>query len=143
MAGGRIDFYILNTPTSRSAQWLACKVTEKAWKSGLPVALCVDEQDTARAMDDLLWTYSQSSFLPHSLAATNTDDPVRIHAGLPEQPLTPETIMVCMLREPVPESHLDFRIADIIGDSEQQRAEARRRFKYYRERGCSPSTHKI
>lgn len=140
---GRIDFYLLNSPTGAGQRALACKVIEKAFTSGLPVALCVEDDEQAASLDDLLWTWSQGSFVPHGLARNGGDEPVQIHVQAPPLPLPHNVMVVSLLRNALDEPYLHHRIADIIGDDDTSRAEARQRFKYYRDRGIEPNTHKI
>ncbi|MFT5111236.1 MAG: DNA polymerase-3 subunit chi [Parasphingorhabdus sp.] len=140
---GKVDFYLLASPVANGSARLACRVIEKAWSSGHSIALCVNDADQAMAMDDLLWTYSQSTFIPHSLVHLNTQDPVLIFTDLPDLSQAKETIVVSMRTEVLPPSFLSHRIADIIGDSDVERSAARQRYKHYRDHGIEPGTHKI
>ena len=58
-------FYILNKNTLYERYLFACRLTEKAYKQGLRVALFSDSQEVSRHIDDLLWTFRPDSFLPH------------------------------------------------------------------------------
>ena len=141
----QVDFYILNVDYASDAGKFPCRLTEKAYRSGLKVFIHTpSELETAR-LDDLLWTYKEESFLPHSKI---TDDPV--HG------LTPPIILACEidassasdilinLSQQTPQKPDNFkRIAEIIYDTESDKTAARQRFRYYKDIGCNVKTHDI
>ena len=96
----RIDFYVLEPGSSSGRLKLACRGVEKAYTSGHSGYLRARDDAEARTLDDLLWTFSQSSFVPHSCGYDDkTDAPVRIShlAPSPEQ----AEIVVSVADEPV------------------------------------------
>src|SRR5262249_45719843 len=67
----KISFYVLPDETEgrNPRLHLACRITEKAMKTGiegskLTYVLCADEGMLSE-FDDLLWTFSQGSFVAH------------------------------------------------------------------------------
>lgn len=142
MSTDGIDFYLLETGSDAAVDRLACRVVEKAYTAGHRIGLLARGDAHAEALDDLLWTYSQGSFVPHARGAPGVDAPVVIHPGQPPSE-TAWDVLVTLLDEPLGEAFHRLRIADIIGAGEEQRQLARRRFRYYREHGMEPRTHRI
>jgi DNA polymerase-3 subunit chi len=79
-----ILFYHLETqPLERVIPVLLEKTLERGWKAVVEAG----SQERAEALDTVLWTYRDDSFLPHALAGADTDalQPLLITTG-PENP---------------------------------------------------------
>ncbi len=140
--GSAVDFYLLEKSSEPAVLRLACKVAEKAWRSDYKVFLLARDERQVQFLDDLLWTYSQASFVPHAQAQEDTDAPVVIGSTLPEDAGN-RTALVTLRAQPVEQPFLRLRIADIIGAGDSEKAEARQRFRYYRNLGIEPGMHKL
>jgi DNA polymerase-3 subunit chi len=142
----RIDFYILDRPSTDARLTLACRLAEKAVQQDHEVLInTATDVDSAR-LDELLWTFSQGSFLPHRLltdpAGQDEGEPVRIGCGL-----TPEEgrwDLLINLAPEVPEFFARFhRVAELVSADAENKAAARERFRYYRDRGYDLRTHHV
>ena len=61
----RIDFYVLKEDSLVARQTFACKLVQKAHLLNHQIYIhCANEAD-AVSMDKLLWSFSDTSFLPH------------------------------------------------------------------------------
>lgn len=108
--------------------------------------MLVNDEAEARELDTLLWVFSQSSFVPHARYGDEGSEqrakvPVWIGPALPD-PL-PDEVLVTMAEKEMPASLRFSRIADLVGDSTEDRAAGRLRFKYYRNQGIQPGTHSV
>ncbi len=65
MAAPRIDFYVLPDHQDQSRALLACRLADKAYGLGHTVYILTASEAQAAALDDLLWTFRQDSFIPH------------------------------------------------------------------------------
>ena len=139
---GGVDFYLLEMPSDHGVMKLACKVVEKAWETGCRVALVTRDEDQNEQLDDLLWTFSQESFIPHALQRDDADAPVVLSVSPPDQQ-DDFGVIVTLHPTPLTQSFHHLRIADIIGASEAEKREARLRYRYYRQCGIEPGTHRI
>ena len=74
----QVDFYILETAAAHEQLRTACRLAEKAWHKGHRVFIHTDSKETARSLDDMLWTYRQDSFVPHALFSGQTELLVRL-----------------------------------------------------------------
>lgn len=141
----RIDFH---SNVSDKLEY-ACRLTRKIWSAtevGQPVRQIVIVGETAdlRKLDELLWTFSSTDFLPHcyiedeaaaetpivltdnfaspSLYAISHAD-VMIHLGM----RMPQDVPALVGRFP--------RIVEVVPVNETERLAGRERFKAYRELG--------
>ena len=142
----RIDFYILDRPTTEARLNLACRLAEKAVHQTLEVLINTQSQADSTRLNDLLWTFSQGSFLPHRLLSNNSDsgdsEPVLIGSG--REPVAGGWDLLINLALEVPEFFSRFsRVAELVGAEERDKAAGRERFRYYRDRGYELRTHQI
>lgn len=79
----RIDFYILAASEQHEADVFACKLAEKAYKKNHKILLVAKDQAHAAQIDQLLWSFRESSFVPHQQtpdAATSNQDATPIES---------------------------------------------------------------
>lgn len=137
----QIDFYILN---DAAGDRFVCKLATKAWRQNHRIYIHTGSELQAAAIDDLLWTFRDISFVPHAQVAQVANNPqpeTPILVGCGEPPHGFDQILI-NLAQPVPEFFPRFqRVLEVVdGDKRQQ---ARARYRYYQERGYTPSTHEI
>ena len=61
------DFYILENRSPNGRFRLACRIVEKAYLKNNNIYLLTKNVEDSDILNDLLWTFSQSSFVPHQL----------------------------------------------------------------------------
>ena len=61
----RIDFYLLPVAEPHGKLSFACRLAEKAFREGCQVHVHASDADEAAAMDALLWSFRDTSFVPH------------------------------------------------------------------------------
>ena len=139
----RVDFYLLGKDSDRR-EVFACRLAEKADRLGHRVYLLAPNQPAATELDELLWTFSQGSFVPHVLLSsdtTATDHPVLV--GYAEPPDGINDVLITLAGE-VPHWFTRFaRVAELVGTDDPEKARARDRFRFYREHGATPETHPL
>jgi DNA polymerase-3 subunit chi len=140
----RVDFYILKDASPKQGWHFACRLTEKAYLRALRVAVLAEDDDAARGLDDLLWTFNDRAFVPH----------VR-HRDEPADPSTPVYVtcapdggpgadLLVNLSNRLPSDPRRFaRIAEIIDADDGRKRQGRERFKSYRELGMPLETHQL
>ena len=139
----KIDFYLLGAGHNSHALF-ACRLAEKAWRLGNRVYLLAPDKPAAHELDDLLWTFSQGSFVPHALYKQDTDtDSHPVLVGHAEPPAVLNDVLIS-LRADVPAWFSRFtRAVEMVGAGEDDKARARDRFRFYRERGYPLETHNL
>ena len=64
------QIYFVETP-SEGQRRLLCQWVERFYEEGKRVQVVVDSTMAAQHLDQMLWTFSQESFVPHSIFAFN------------------------------------------------------------------------
>ena len=142
----RVDFYVLQAGSERHREVFACLLAEKAFGRGMGIYLHTGGPAATARMDDLLWTFRDGSFLPHLPVTEADSDPgqlTRIHLGHGDDP-GPEEGLLINMAEDVPMFFSRFeRVAEIVGQSDVEKAKGRERFRFYRDRGYELKTHNL
>jgi DNA polymerase-3 subunit chi len=136
----QIDFYTHVEDKLKTA----CQLSAKAFGLGLRVTVSCPDPEVAHRFDRLLWTTPQTGFVPHCA---------------PDDPLAPETPVIVDCREDDnllhdevlinlrPEQPSFFgrfqRLVEIVSRDDGDRAAARERFRFYRDRGYEIRTHDL
>jgi DNA polymerase III subunit chi len=140
----RVDFYVLKSATPRQRWIFACRLAEKAYLSDLKVVILHSDVSDARAMDDLLWTFNERSFVPHDLCVDEKFDAATpVHIGLDGSKL-PAVDLLVNLTDRLPEGLQRYaRVAEIIDADAERRRLGRERFKSYRDLKLALDTHQL
>jgi len=141
----RVDFYLTPAHQHKQALITACRLVEKASAKGHHVFIHTDDETQAKQLDDLLWTFRQGSFIPHAIieAGAKPSPHDRVVIGHDHDPEFDHDVMI-NLASTIPDFFSRFeRVAEIVSANEDQRNEARERFKFYRDRGYELNTHEL
>jgi DNA polymerase III subunit chi len=141
----RVDFYVLKGAAAKQRRAFACRLTEKAYLRDLSIVIANDTLDDARSLDELLWTFSERSFVPHEVCPDehSIDPATRVHLLALPVPM-PGADLLVNLTDRLPEGWERFaRIAEIIDGDEERRRLGRERFKAYRELKVVLETHQL
>jgi len=140
----RVDFYVLERADERSRYTLACKLAEKAYRLENSVYIHTSSRADAERLDELLWTFRDGSFVPHSLSggdAAVEASPVVIGSDSDDIPSRDLLINLC---DEIPAFAESFpRVAELVTSDENCRLLSRKRFAEYRDKGHSIQTHKL
>ncbi len=140
----RVDFYIFDEAAATGRLKLACKLAEKAYLAAQSVLIWHSQPEELKALDELLWTFRDGSFVPHdwlTAEAPDTEAPIVLSTtAIPSRTFD----VIINLSEDLPEG-LDRsrRVIEIIDGDETRRSASRSRFKAYRDRGVAPTSHNI
>jgi DNA polymerase-3 subunit chi len=139
----RIDFYLLDDPAPNGVALLACRLTEKAFLLGHSIYIQAASEEQAQALDNLLWTFKQGSFLPHARHSGSDGNAAPILIGHGVEPQTDAQVLINLSAE-IPAFYPRFeRVAELVGPGEAVRQQARQRFRAYRDGGCELNTHNL
>jgi len=139
----RVDFYVIAEAAGTARLKVACRLAEKAYLASQRALIWHTDRAELEALDELLWTFADGSFVPHEWLTSNaaSEAPVLLSAGAP--PAEGFDFVVNLAADPPPFLHLTRRIAEIIDGDEARRRAGRARFKAYRELGIEPATHTL
>ncbi|MDI1279570.1 DNA polymerase III subunit chi [Methylobacter sp.] len=155
-----VSFYILPSESLEERYLFACKLIEKAYRSGSFCYVLTDSAEQSRTIDDLLWTFRAGSFIPHQIYTGEPPDIARdgvYVAGSPgASAATEKVILIGSLDAPERWQKVLFnlssrypdvgpqteRILEILDNSETTKEAGRNRYRRYQQSGMPVTTHK-
>jgi DNA polymerase-3 subunit chi len=144
----RIDFYIIENGSESATENFICRLMEKAWSQNNAVYVHTMNEQHAAKYDELLWTFNESSFIPHQLMKNEIIDEISknvlIGHQAEEEILSTHHDVLINLNHDTPSFFSQFeRVAEIITTDETSRSKGRERYQFYRDRGYALETHKL
>jgi len=145
MAQAQVDFYLLSEGDARAVYRTACRLAEKAYEQGHRVVVRTADTASTAQVDELLWTFSDRSFVPHCVwpgePALVDASPVLI--ANTASPPTHRGVLI-NLTAAVPDDGPAFeRVLEIVAADDESKRLARTRWRTYRDAGLEPKTHNL
>ncbi|MCX8048388.1 MAG: DNA polymerase III subunit chi [Methylohalobius sp.] len=140
----RVDFYLLQDQDPKARRAFACRLAEKAYKLDHKVFIRVEDETDAQILDELLWTFRQGSFVPHTLADNLPHDPLAaVVIGFRDTPEPCPTVLI-NLSSQVPADWQRFqRIAEIVTQDQATRTAGRSKYRSYQDLGVHLHLHRL
>ncbi|HTD73792.1 MAG TPA: DNA polymerase III subunit chi [Steroidobacteraceae bacterium] len=141
----RVDFYVLKSAAAKQRLAFACRLTEKAYLKDLKIVIVSDTLADAQALDELLWTFNERSFIPHKvcLDERSVDPATPVHLTLEPIAVASADLLVNLTQRLPTQLERFTRIAEVIDADEERRRMGRERFKSYRDLKLALETHQI
>ena len=133
----QIDFYT-NVADKLTT---ACRIAAKAFTQKRRVLVLCPDADTARNVDRMLWTAPATAFVPHCAPrdALAPVTPVIIdHEG--GEPPHDQVLLNLTPGRPAHFARFE-RLVEIVSVDDEDKRQARERYKFYRDRGYAIRTH--
>lgn len=138
----RVDFYVLSADAPDARLRYACRLAERAVEQGCQVYI---QTPDVQRLDDMLWTFSDGSFLPHEVyrgeAAAHAR--VMVMVGSEDGPQSHRALLINLMDAMPSDVNAYDRIAEIVDVDPERKRAARERFKQYREQGCAMESHNL
>ena len=135
----RVDFY--TEATDKTA--VACRLAAKAMQQALRVLIVAPEANLLKRVDQMLWTTPPTGFVPHCYVhdAVAAQTPVLLAASADS---APHDQVLINLGDEVQNAFTRFdRLLEIVSHGEDDKARARERYRFYKDRGNTIQTHKL
>lgn len=139
----QVNFYTLSQDNPDARLLFVCRLTEKARELGKSVFIHAGSPAEARQLDDLLWQFRPTSFIPHALVKDTLTAECAVHlSDLPPPAAFGDALInlsnnVCSTIEQF--SH----ISEIVAADSASIAAGRERYRAYREAGATLETFKL
>ena len=135
-----MTFCILEAQAPQAAERLACLCAEQCLQAGVPLCIHTADADQAARLDQLLWTFKDTSFIPHGYAGDpQGDEPgVPVTIAQPGRALPAGGGILFNLAGLEPALHEGYaRVIEVVPGAPGERAAARSRYRRYRDLGCA------
>ena len=123
---------------------LACKLAEKAWRLKNTVYIHAKNRSDAEALDTLLWTFRDGSFVPHGLAGRDDgteNSPIMV--GSDDRGIGTRDLLINLCDDIPPFMEGFARVAELVTSDETCRQASRKRYAAYRDQGHELNTHNL
>ena len=135
----RIDFYV----EARDRIEVACRLAAKAVQARTRMLVYAPDESMVTRIDRQLWTQSPTGFLPHCMShdPLAAETPILIARNVDDPPVDD---VILNLADTFPPTFARFRrVLEIVSRDPQDKALARDRFRFYRDRGYRIETHNL
>ncbi len=139
----RVDFYILKNMDHTQSHDYLCKLIDKIYQRKHRIYIHTNDESDAHKIDDLLWTFRDTSFIPHNLVGEGPEMPPPVQIGYDEKPEKIKDVLI-NLHQDIPSFYKQFRrVLEIVPNEESAKNICRDHFRYYKSQGCELHTHDI
>lgn len=127
----RIDFHL----NVASHLQYTCRLVRKAYGSGLKMVCYSSNPAVLKELDDLLWTFSEEDFLPHAITGSPDLQNTPIVLTDKAEDISHYDLLINLDDQWPPFFSRFERLVEIVGTEEDNKAKARARYKFYKDRG--------
>ncbi len=139
-----ISFYLLSTIGAETRYAFACKLIEKAYRSGYFAYVITDSDNQSQWLDQLLWTFRPTSFVPHEIyRGTLPEFSNTILIGNVPAPEAWQKLIINLATPAVTALNNTERVLEILDNDEVTKQTGRQRYRYYQQLGLKIQTHQI
>ena len=135
----QIDFYTHVESTLHTV----CTLAAKAVAKNVRVLILTPDPETTERMDKLLWTQPAIGFLPHCRGHHRLAPATPIILDHVAEPVVHEQALVNLCGEPPAVFSRFERLIEVVSLDESDRALARERYRFYKDRGYEIRTHNL
>lgn len=144
------NFYILSNARKDGRLLFCCALIEKLYAHGHKIYVYCQQSHEASQFNELLWTFKEESFIPHSIYLTNQNDtctiedcPIQIGCQEPAAVFNDVLILLTALPE-VPHFYNRFsRVVEIVDTEPSTKDILRNHYQFYRSQNVDIKTHQI
>ena len=140
----KIDFYITQVAERLELLTFACRLTEKALRQRHRVYLHTGDTQTMQQLDELLWTFRSSSFIPHRCQGDeHAPAQCDVLLGCTGDPGDHDDVLINLDSEQPAFFSRFQRVAEVVAGTEPAIEQSRTRYRFYRDRGYPLKVHKL
>lgn len=134
----QVQFYLLS---ENNREEIACELAATAWRLGKKVLIACETEQQAFEIDELLWARDPDSFVPHNLSGEATQYATPIEISWVGKRNAQRRDLLISLQTKIPDYVAMFNhVIEFVPVDETEKAQARERYKQYRQMGWGLST---
>jgi DNA polymerase-3 subunit chi len=127
----KVDFYTGVDDKLRTA----CQLSHKAMQNGLRVLLHTPDERTTEALNQLLWQYPATAFMPHCRSDDRAAAEMPVIVGHQGEPFAHSDVLISLHNSCLPFFSRFERVIEIISKDSEDARLGRERYGFYRDRG--------
>jgi DNA polymerase III subunit chi len=138
----KVNFYLMKQSDEQARNVLACRLADKLYKQHRRVHIHVSSSENAHELDQLLWTFSADSFVPHTLCADPAQATSAVVIGWDQHVAASGDLINLTDALPPDHARLDT-IAEFVVNDEQAKAHGRQLWNIYKQLGYELQHHQL
>ena len=136
----RADFYLIDKPRFRDDPLLlVCELAKRAFEGGQKTLILARSFDQAEQLDEKLWEFDDSAFIPHQIAGDEDDAITPVLIVPPDTQSADRSLVINLREEPAP--GLFERVLEVVPAVQADREGSRKRWKTYQHAGFEVAKH--
>jgi len=136
-----VGFYVVQAAGEEQRLQVAARLTDKAFGRGPRVFINAANENQARQLDALLWSFRPASFLPHALQGEEHAEQIAIGWG--QDPGDHNDLLI-NLQLDIPAFFSRFqRVAEVVTQDDDSITALRKSWKFYKDRGYELEKHDL
>lgn len=120
----------------------ACRLTAKVVRQGLKLMIYTPDVAEAERLDKLLWTFSSTDFIPHCRAEDRLADVTPVILSRQATNSSRDVLLNLDIERPPFFSRFQ-RVIEIAGITPEDTQAARKRYRFYQDRGYEIRHHRL
>ncbi|WP_293731298.1 DNA polymerase III subunit chi [uncultured Actinobacillus sp.] len=142
------QFYVIENTQPQgelsATEKLACDLSAQLWRAGKRILVACETEEQALRLDEALWQRDVDEFVPHNLSGEVTNFATPIEISWVGKRNAQRRDVLISLQHNVPDFAQSFNhIIDFVPKNETEKAQARERYKQYRQLGWQLSTEQV
>ncbi len=144
-------FYLMQANDNSSAQsaqssqdavyYLACQIAQQAFTAQQLVYIHCNDQQQAYTIDETLWQFEPTAFVPHNLKGEGPTGGAPVEIGFDTLGPNKKRQLLINLADQAPQFAVNFdQIIDFVAHDTTKKAIARERYRQYRDLGIALTT---
>ena len=137
----QVDFYVLKLSGAEARLSVAARLTEKALGRGHRIFINCDSRLQLDTLDEYLWRFKPSSFVPHCPASSDAAEQVVL--GFEDAPGLHNDVLINLALAP-PSFFARFeRVAEVVTQDKDSLKALRDSWRHYNDRGYPLTKHDL
>lgn len=138
------SFYILPSQSQPERYLFACKLIEKAYRSGQFCYVYTDSDQQSQQLDDQLWTFRENSFIPHQIYQEELPEYEKtVLIGSKAAPKKWQSLIFNLSSKYPDDLTQTQRVLEILDNDEALKLAGRHRYRQYKQDGFDMNSHTI
>ena len=136
-----VGFYVMQTSDPDQRLRVAARLADKAFQRGHRIFINTTDEAQAAVLDELLWNFRPTSFVPHGLHGQEHSETIAIGWG--QEPVNHNDLLINLQLE-IPSFFSRFqRVAEVVTQEPDSLAALRKSWTFYKDRGYQLEKHDL
>lgn len=139
----QVNFYTLPSSETQSRLLFVCRLTEKAYSLGHRIHIQTESDQQSKLLDDLLWQYAASSFIPHKTLVGGNDNRDPVSLGTSLAGAEHADVLINLGKQASQAGDQFSRINEVISADPESLEQGRNRYRDYKRKDYRIETFKL